>query len=219
MRYLDGKWLTEEECIHQYEKLIYKIIQPQIKRKNHTGLEEDDLFQIGAIGLLKAYKRYDSAAGAKFITYAHWSIRGEVTKYVRDYANLIRYPGPVTELAQKINKLDISEKKPEEIVEITGKSLHQVKLALETMESSIYLDHEDGEVTDMYYRMGKPDDLTEMFVEEFYNQLSERDQELVMKKLDGMQGVDIAKEKGVNKRTISSYMKGIKQKFLSYQMG
>ena len=35
-----------------------------------TGLESDDLLQVGCLGLLKAYNRYDAQRGAPFPSFA-----------------------------------------------------------------------------------------------------------------------------------------------------
>ncbi|MGI6325142.1 MAG: sigma-70 family RNA polymerase sigma factor [Bacilli bacterium] len=67
------------EVINDHEKLIYSIVN---KIKSHH--DYDDLFQVGVIGLIKAYRNYDQSYGTKFSTYAFPYILGEIKKFVRE---------------------------------------------------------------------------------------------------------------------------------------
>lgn len=46
--------------------------------------EPDDLFQLGAIGLIKAVRRFDMSYGVEFSTYAVPMIVGEIKRFLRD---------------------------------------------------------------------------------------------------------------------------------------
>ena len=48
------------------------------------GVEYDDLFQAGCVGLVKAAENFDDARGVKFSTYAVPVILGEVRRLFRD---------------------------------------------------------------------------------------------------------------------------------------
>ncbi len=48
------------------------------------GIEYDDLYSAGCIGLLKAVKAFDTQRGVKFSTYAIPVILGEVKRLFRD---------------------------------------------------------------------------------------------------------------------------------------
>ena len=45
------------------------------------GLESEDLFQIGSIGLLKAIDKFDLSYDVKFSTYAVPMISGEIKRF------------------------------------------------------------------------------------------------------------------------------------------
>ena len=64
-----------------------------------TGLESDDLLQVGCLGLIKAYNRYDAKRGAPFPSFAKPHIRGAILHYLRDRVGLIRLPRAVEERA------------------------------------------------------------------------------------------------------------------------
>lgn len=53
-------------------------------RFNGRGVEQDDLMQLGAIGLIKAICGFDPSFGCSFSTYAVPLIMGEIKRYLRD---------------------------------------------------------------------------------------------------------------------------------------
>lgn len=71
------------EELLDYEGLIYSIISNYPKRFDH-----DDLYQVGMIGLIDAYKHFDSNKDTKFSSYAYYYIVGEVNKYIRESSSL-----------------------------------------------------------------------------------------------------------------------------------
>lgn len=63
----------------EYENLVFSIIS-----KYGNYFDKDDLYQVGMIGLIDAYKHFDESVGVKFSSYAYYYILGEVTKFVRE---------------------------------------------------------------------------------------------------------------------------------------
>lgn len=60
--------------------LIWNIV----KKFSNRGYDLDDLFQIGAIGLIKAIKKFNFDFNVKFSTYAVPMIIGEIKRFLRD---------------------------------------------------------------------------------------------------------------------------------------
>ncbi len=60
------------------------IINSILKRYLSYNVQYEDLFQIGAIGLIKAVKKFDFSFCTKFSTYAVYVINGEYKRYFRD---------------------------------------------------------------------------------------------------------------------------------------
>ena len=69
-----------EENLEVVEKVIWKFIHPN--RTIH-GLEYEDLYQIGAIGLCKAAATYQYGQNAAFHSYAFGIVRNELYDYLR----------------------------------------------------------------------------------------------------------------------------------------
>ena len=67
----------------EYDGLIYSIINKYPKR-----YDREDLYQVGMIGLIDAFKHYDSKYDTKFSTFAYYYIVGEVNKYIRENSSI-----------------------------------------------------------------------------------------------------------------------------------
>ena len=68
-----------EEIVVENQNLIYSVV-------NEFGNEinKEDLFQVGVMGMIKAYKNFDESLNIKFTTYAYTYILGEIKKYIRE---------------------------------------------------------------------------------------------------------------------------------------
>ena len=60
------------------------LIKSVIRRFINKGVEYDDLYQLGAIGFIKAIKNFDVSFNVKFSTYAVPMIIGEIKRFMRD---------------------------------------------------------------------------------------------------------------------------------------
>lgn len=60
--------------------LIWSIVRRYIGR----GVDADDLYQLGCVGLLKAIDGFDESFGTRFSTYAVPKISGEIRRFLRD---------------------------------------------------------------------------------------------------------------------------------------
>lgn len=70
----------EEQILKDNERLVWSIV-----RRFHGRGEREDLFQLGAIGLLSAARGFDPERGLAFSTYAVPFIAGEMRGYLRDH--------------------------------------------------------------------------------------------------------------------------------------
>ena len=92
----EGDDAAAEQLIKENSGLIWSVVKKFAKR----GYEPDDLYQIGAIGLLKCIRKFDSSYDVKFSTYAIPMIIGEINRFLRD-DGLIKISRPMKELATK----------------------------------------------------------------------------------------------------------------------
>lgn len=76
--------------------LVWSIV----KRFSNRGVEMEDLFQIGSIGLLKAIDKFDTSFEVRFSTYAVPMIAGEIKRFLRD-DGMIKVSRSMKEVAYK----------------------------------------------------------------------------------------------------------------------
>lgn len=107
------------------------------KRFRNRGVEMDDLFQIGSIGLLKAVDHFNLDFDVKFSTYAVPMIAGEIKRFLRD-DGMIRVSRSLKEVSYKAYQVrEELEKKlgreptVEEIAGAAGVSPEELVMATE----------------------------------------------------------------------------------------
>lgn len=87
---------AKEKLILENSGLIWSIVRKFLGR----GYESDDLYQIGAIGLIKCIEKFDMSYDVKFSTYAVPMIMGEIRRFMRD-DGMIKVSRPLKETAAK----------------------------------------------------------------------------------------------------------------------
>ena len=96
----DGDKKAREVLIEENIGLIHHVV----KRFLGRGVEAEDLFQIGAVGLVKAGDRFDLSFGVRFSTYAVPMIAGGIKRFLRD-DSMIKVSRSLKELAMKAARL------------------------------------------------------------------------------------------------------------------
>lgn len=75
-----GDSAAREQLVTENMRLVYRISA----RFYGKGIDNEDLHQIGAIGLITAIDKFDASFGVRFSTYAVPMILGEIKRYFRD---------------------------------------------------------------------------------------------------------------------------------------
>ncbi len=75
-----GDSAAREQLIMENAGLVWSIA----KRYFGRGVDPDDLYQLGCLGLLKAIDGFDLEFGTEFSTYAVPKIAGEIRRFLRD---------------------------------------------------------------------------------------------------------------------------------------
>ena len=76
----NGDAKAAEKLVEENSGLIWSIARRYFGR----GVDADDLFQLGCVGLVKAIRGFDGAYGTRFSTYAVPKISGEIRRFLRD---------------------------------------------------------------------------------------------------------------------------------------
>lgn len=168
--------------------LVWSIV----RRFRGRGYENEDLFQIGNIGLIKAIKNFNPEYEVKLSTYAVTYIIGEIKKFIRD-DGIIKVSRSIKELCVKIKDIEnrnIKEGRNITIEEIAGElkvEKEDIALAIDSMKQveSIYQeDSNDGKLT-MIDKISSEKDETEVtvnkiFIKELLNKMNSRDRQIIM---------------------------------------
>ena len=129
------------------------LIWNAVKKFSGRSAEKEDLFQIGAIGLLKAVKKFDDSFNVEFSTYAVPMILGEIRRFLRD-DGMIKVSRNIKETGMKVNFAaeKIAEEQGREatlgeIAQFLGISIGEVATALEATREidSIHRAVNDGD--------------------------------------------------------------------------
>ena len=162
------------EELLDYEGLIYSIIGKFPKR-----YDREDLFQVGMIGLMDAYRHYDSSFDTKFSTFAYYYILGEVHKYIRNSSSL-----KVSDDLIKLNKRIIKAR--ELMTQKLGRVPSNVEISLyldisEEMVDQAILATSDVEGLDELYNIGVFDQNSPEFMDlrEEIGKLSDEEKKLI----------------------------------------
>ncbi len=81
----------------------FGLVHTCAARFRHRGIEYDDLFQAGCIGLIKAVQHFDSTRGCRFSTYAVPVILGEIRRLFRD-GGTVKIARSLKELSMKVSR-------------------------------------------------------------------------------------------------------------------
>ena len=94
-----GDQRAKEQILQENSGLIWSVV-----RRFHGRGEQEDLYQIGAIGLLKCIEKFDFSYDVKFSTYAVPMIMGEIRRFLRDDGT-IKVSRGLKELAYRAKQL------------------------------------------------------------------------------------------------------------------
>lgn len=201
--------------------LVYSVA----KRFLGRGLEMDELFQIGSIGLLKAVDKFDFSYEVKFSTYAVPMISGEIKRFLRD-DGMIKVSRSIKELAYKIYfcQEQLQEKWGREpTVEEISRELQippeELTMALEasgdieSLQRPIY-QKEGQEIRLMDKLQGgeKEEDkiLNHMFLEELLNSLGKTERQLIwLRYFENQTQTQVGHELGISQVQVSRMEKRI----------
>ena len=124
----------------------FGLVHSCCQRFRGRGIEYDDLFQTGCMGLTKAAKKFDFKRGVKFSTYAIPVILGELKGMFRDNCSALKVSRRIKELSNKIKiecekfvKLYEREPTLSELSKILNVEKDQILEALDATKSPVSL--------------------------------------------------------------------------------
>lgn len=214
--------LLKEGCIEVRDELIegnLKLVLSVCKKFSSRVDNLDDLFQVGAMGLIKAIDNFDLSHGVKFSTYAVPMIIGEIRRYLRDNSK-IRISRSLKDIAYKALQFKesfIQKHFKEPTISDISKELEideiDVIMALEAIQEplSIYMPIYNNGTDEIYLIDQIKDDsydsderLNKMIIEEGIEKLSPRLKNIIYDRYyNNKTQMEIAEEIGISQAQVS----------------
>ena len=69
-----------------------RICRNQMFVLRNLGYDDDDIAQIGLLGVMNAARKYDRSHNTEFATYAHWHVRAQLSRHISSNSTLHRMP-------------------------------------------------------------------------------------------------------------------------------
>lgn len=230
------------ERIHQGDKeardtlfsenmgLVYSTARRFLGR----GVELEDLFQIGSIGLLKAVDNFNPDFQVKFSTYAVPMIIGEIKRFLRD-DGILKVSRSIKENQYRIYKIrEEMERKlgrepdMKELSDAADISVEEIAMTMEAAAEveSIYRTVYQGDGADLQLVDRLPEKenrqeklLNRLFLEEILKKLEGKERQLIgLRYFQDMTQTEVAGRLGVSQVQVSRMEKRILKKLREMEM-
>ncbi len=207
-----------DELVRRHADLAASIA----RRYRGKGVDEDDLFQVAQMALLKAIQRYNPSAGS-IRPYAAATISGEMKKMLRDRGWSVRVPRSLQEKSLEVARAadEMSQRlgRPPEVHELSSQldmTEAEVEEALNARSAYISnsMDQRSDEtgkrlldrLEDEDFHLGGADD--RVVIESAITQLPERKQQILHLRFnEDMTQADIAEEIGISQMHVSRLLR------------
>lgn len=216
-----GDKAAKEQLLMMHSGLIWNVV----KRFMGRGYETEDLYQIGAIGLIRAIDKFDFDYDVKFSTYAVPLISGEIKRFLRD-DGMIKVSRTLKENQWKIRRAmetlrgelgreatveelaNVLEMEPEEIM-----LSMEAAVEIESMEQSIYA--KDGKEVALKDRLASEKNeqeelMNHLFLQQLLEALEERERKLItLRYFENKTQTQVAELLGISQVQVSRLEKKI----------
>lgn len=193
----------------------FGLVHSCCQRFRGRGVEYEDIFQTGCIGLTKAVNNFDFNRGVQFSTYAVPVILGEIKEMFRNNCSLFKVSRRLKELSNKIRCerekfLKYYEREPtlNEISELLNVESEQILEALEVSKNLISLDsslnEESGSVIEVPIEFDDEKLSSMISVRQVINTFAVKDKNLIyLRFFKGITQSETAKNLGMTQVQVS----------------
>ena len=210
----DGDQDAKETLVNENSPLIKSVV----KWFKDKGIENEDLYQLGCLGFLKAINNFDCSFNVKFSTYVVPMVVGEIKRFMRD-DGAVKVSRAIKSQNIKINKFvddffAVNNRRP--TIQEIAKTFHiqeqEVVMVMDSakMPVSLFAPFDDGEeegltVIDRFdSESGGSDFVENLALKEVIEKLEDRDKKIILLRYfqDKTQS-EIAKVLGVSQVQVS----------------
>ena len=197
------------EGVLEYENLVYSIVH-----KYGHKYDDEDLYQVGMLGLIQAKNNFNENMDVKFSTYAYYYILGEITKYIRESKSL-KLSKDIIKLNKSINKAtDIMTQKlgrnPTTLelslfLDIDEDKINEALIATQDVQSLDY-SYDDENSNDLYNLISDKDTIKLELIDlkEELKRLNPEEKQLIRERYyEDLTQTEISKKTGISQVQIS----------------
>ena len=205
------------ENILKYENMIYKMIG------HYQSFDQEDLYQVAMIGLMKAQKNFNPDENTKFSTYAYYYILGEIKNYIstnnpmkvrRDLLRLHQSIEHSKEVMSQRLKREPTTEELSVFLEVPVEKIEEAYLATRQVESLDYAYDEEGD--NLYNSFGQKEQQMTEEVLDLKNAIQalplEEQQLIVARYYEGMTQQETSETLGISQVQVSRKETKILQK-------
>ena len=200
--------MNYEQILKDNEKMIWKIAS------HFYGIDKNDLYQAGVVGLLKALKKYQKNSNTKFSTYAHDYIFGEMyllasNKNLKISKDILRLYKKIEQaryiLAQRLNKMPTNL----EMAEFLGLPLDEIEMACGCADSILSLDSNNEDERCAYECIGTEIDFdTKILIDDSFKVLNQSEKDIIKSRyFEDLTQSEVAKKLNMTQVMVSRYEK------------
>ena len=136
---------------NEFAKAHLGLVHACCKRFKGKGIEYEELYSAGCLGLAKAINNFDESRGLQFSTYAFPVIMGEIKRLFRDGGS-VKVSRSLKELSLKISRINNEyslkngrDLSVNELAEKLCVTPEQITEALNSAQPAVSIDYEDDE--------------------------------------------------------------------------
>ncbi|QDI90235.1 sigma-70 family RNA polymerase sigma factor [Salicibibacter halophilus] len=222
---LDGKHLTIDEALEQYEKLIHKTAQRLKGIGYKQGLELEDITQVVRLTFLKIFEKHNPEK-LTFVTYAYHHLYIMSMREIKKYNSGAYVPVYIKDLEHAIKRdglegATIAEAQ-KHYPDFSKKEIGFAYSYLQDKKLLTFSDYQgEGEGDKGYFdkSVGKDGDYTAIFVRDFMSRLDKTDLDIVRSRLKDERTEDVAQRLGVYAQSVNRRIRRIRRKWNDYKEG
>ncbi|MBQ9832895.1 MAG: SigB/SigF/SigG family RNA polymerase sigma factor [Clostridia bacterium] len=180
-----------------FDELICKnaaLVKCIVKKYMGRGVEYDDLYQLGCIGLIKCIKKFNTDYNVEFSTYAVPMIAGEIKRFLRDDGT-VKVSRSLKELAVRVDRArrELASKNGcepnlSQIAEVLNTDTESIIMALDAVKpcvsiyEPIYDENSDACLIEKMEDAKDPmhDAINRIMLKEMLSTLSDDERKLIM---------------------------------------
>ena len=216
----NGSKTARDKLVNGNLRLVLSVIQ----RFTGRGVDIEDLFQIGVIGLIKAINNFDLSKEVRFSTYCVPMITGELRRYLRDNSH-VKVSRSLRDLAYKAiqakERLTFTlsrEPTMDEIASEINEKRSEIVIALESISDPVSLyEPVYSDTEDTLYIMDQISDLNgvesrmdELAIRDAIKGLGERERSILyLRFFHGKTQTEVAAEIGISQAQVSRLEKSV----------